>query len=300
VTGSPRSREAGPLLGAHMSVAGGLEKAVDRAAEHRCTALQIFTRNGNRWDHPPLDDDEISRWREAIGRRPLAVIVHDSYLINLASPDRELHEKSRAAFLEEARRCTQLGIPGLVFHPGAHMEAGEDAGLRRVVDALNWVDRRLDGRPLRFLIENTAGQGTTLGRSFEHIAVLLDGLRNRERAGVCLDTCHLLAAGYDFRDDAGYAAVFAEADRVFGLDAVRAFHLNDSKQNLGCRVDRHENIGKGFVGSRAFHLLMRDSRFLDVPKVLETPKAGDMDKRNLALLRRFASTPVHGNGRARP
>ncbi len=274
-----------------MSIAGGLHLAVERGAEHRATALQIFSRNSNQWAMKPIPDEAVARWREALAAHPMTVMVHDSYLINLASPEQALWEKSWRAFVDEALRCARLGIPFLVFHPGAHVGSGEAAGLDRIAAALDRTDAELGDAPVTLLLENTAGQGSSLGNRFEHLAGVFERVRRPERLGVCLDTCHLLAAGYDFRGPAGYARVTAELDRTVGLSRVRAFHLNDSKKGLGSRVDRHEHIGKGHVGTTAFRLIMTDPRFAGVPKVIETPKAGDMDRRNLALLRRFASMP---------
>jgi len=272
-----------------MSISGGLQNAIFEAAKLRCNALQIFSRNSNQWAMKPLTDEVVSAWNEAIAAHPMVTMVHDSYLINLASPDPALYDRSRQSFLEEALRCETLGIPYLVFHPGSHMGEGESRGLGRIARALDWTDRRLGQAKVTLLLENTAGQGTNLGFRFEHLAWLRERVKNPDRLGVCLDTCHLLAAGYDFRADAGYAKVFTEFDERIGAGVVKAFHINDSKRELGSRVDRHENIGKGYVGSRAFRLLMQDPRFQQVPKVLETPKADDMDRRNLALLRRLAS-----------
>lgn len=290
----------GPLLGAHMSIAGGLHLAALRGADVRCTALQIFSRNSNQWAAKSLADEEIALWKETLASHPMATMVHDSYLINLASPDDALYEKSREAFLAEAHRCVALGIPRLVFHPGAHMGAGEEAGLDRVARALDWVDERLGGAPVTLLVENTAGQGSSLGHSLEHLEGLLERVRRPALLGFCIDTCHLLAAGYDFRDAEGYRAVFAEFDRRIGVEHIRAFHLNDSKKALGSRVDRHEHIGRGFVGNPAFARILHDPRFRRVPKVLETPKTDDMDRKNLALLRRLASLPPPSdNGAAR-
>lgn len=290
----------GPLLGAHMSIAGGLHLAALRGVEVRCTALQIFSRNSNQWAMKPLADEEIALWKETLASHPMATMVHDSYLTNIASPDEALFQKSREAFLGEALRCVALDIPRLVFHPGAHMGAGEETGLDRVARALDWVDEHLGGAPVTLLVENTAGQGSSLGHRFEHLAGLLDRVRRPELLGFCVDTCHLLAAGYDFRDAEGYRAVFAEFDRRIGLERIRAFHLNDSKKDCGCRVDRHEHIGRGFVGNPAFARILHDPRFRLVPKVLETPKADDMDRKNLALLRRLASLPPpSGDGASR-
>jgi deoxyribonuclease-4 len=272
-----------------MSISGGLQNAIFEAAKLRCNALQIFSRNSNQWAMKPLTDEVVLAWNEAIAAHPMVTMVHDSYLINLASPDPALYDRSRQSFLDEALRCETLGIPYLVFHPGSHMGEGETRGLGRIARALDWTDRRIGQAKVTLLLENTAGQGTNLGFRFEHLAWLRERVKNPDRLGVCLDTCHLLAAGYDFRTDAGYARVFTELDERIGAGVVKAFHINDSKRELGSRVDRHENIGKGHVGSRAFRLLMQDPRFQQVPKVLETPKADDMDRRNLALLRRLAS-----------
>ncbi len=271
-----------------MSVAGGLHEAVLRGAAHRTTALQIFTRNNAQWAMKPLTPAVIADWKQALADHPMEVMVHDSYLINLGSPDEALWKKSRQNFLDEALRCVALGITSLVFHPGSHLGKGDTWCLGRIAKALDWVDTQLGDAPVKLLLENTAGQGTNVGWRFEHLSGILERVRRTERLGVCIDTCHLLAAGYDIRKDNGYRSVFEEFDRLIGTERILGFHLNDSKKELGSRVDRHEGIGKGFVGSRAFRLLMQDPRFANVPKVLETPKAGDMDKRNLALLRRLA------------
>jgi deoxyribonuclease-4 len=270
-----------------MSIAGGLNEAILAGVREGIEAVQIFSRNANRWAMTPLTDATIGRWREALETHPMIPMVHGSYLVNLASPDEGLYRRSRETFLEEARRLVDLGIPYLVFHPGAHMGSGVETGLARIVKALDWVDRRLEG-PVTLLLENTAGSGTGLGSRFEEIAWIRERVRTPERIQVCLDTCHLLAAGYDFRTEAGYRTVFADFENQVGTRTVRAFHLNDSKRELGSRVDRHENIGQGHLGQEPFRLLLRDRRFREVPKVIETPKAGNMDRKNLALLRRLA------------
>lgn len=236
-----------------------------------------------------MTDADVAAWKAAIAAHPMFPVVHDSYLINLASPDPQLFMRSRDAFLDEVRRCERLGITRLVFHPGAHMGAGEGEGIRRIVSALDWICERTAGPSVMLVLETTAGHGTVLGSRFEHMAGILDLSRHPDRLGVCVDTCHILAAGYEFRTPEGYESVFSEFDRRIGLGKLACFHVNDSKKDLGCRVDRHENLGKGFIGSRAFGLLMRDPRFVDIPKIIETPKEGNWDARNLALLRRLSS-----------
>ena len=205
-----------------------------------------------------------------------------------ASPDPVLNQRSREAFLDEVERCDRLGIGEIIFHPGAHMGAGEAAGLQRIADSLDWICDHSPASSTRLLLETTAGQGTTLGYRFEQLAWVIANVRRPERLGACFDTCHALAAGYDFRTPTLYDAVFDGLDRTIGLDRLRCFHLNDAKRELGSRIDRHEHIGKGHVGSKAFGLLMRDARFTEIPKILETPKKDDMDRKNLALLRRLA------------
>ena len=279
-----------PMVGTHMSIAGGLHLAVIEAAKYRCRAVQLFSKSSNQWAAKPLTEETVATWNEAIYRHPMLPVVHDSYLINLASPDPALLEKSRKAFLEEIDRCDRLSIPYLVFHPGAHMGEGIDAGIARIAESLDWALDRSAGRSVTLLLETTAGQGTSVGHRLEHLAAIIEQTRFPERVGICFDTCHVLAAGYDFRTPEGYEGVFGAFDRLIGLGRLCCFHVNDSKKDLGSRVDRHEHIGKGFVGSRAFGLLMRDRRFQSIPKILETPKEDEMDRRNLALLRRLAAT----------
>jgi deoxyribonuclease IV len=287
-TGARTAPIPGPFIGAHCSIAGGLHNAILAAAELKARAVQIFAKNSNQWRGKEMLQSDVEDWNAAIEKYPVFPIVHDSYLINLASPDPALLEKSRVAFLDEIRRCERLGITRLVFHPGAHIDSGEDAGLRRIAKSLDWACAESPRSNVMLVLETTAGHGSVLGSRFEHLARIIESARRPERLGVCIDTCHLLAAGYDFRSPAGYRAVFDEFDRIVGCGRIACFHLNDSKRDLGSRADRHEHIGKGFVGREAFRMLMRDSRFAEIPKVIETPKVDDWDKRNLSLLRRLA------------
>jgi deoxyribonuclease-4 len=275
-------------FGAHMSIAGGLHRAFAHGERAGCDTLQIFSKNQQQWRARPLAAEEIAQFQAEQARTGIRpVVVHDSYLINLASPDDALWEKSVAAFAEELERAAALGCPFLVTHPGAHMGAGEEAGLRRVAAALNRLFAAGAGAGVTVLLENTAGQGSSLGASFAHLARLLELSAFPERLGICIDTCHLLAAGYDFRTPETYAATFGELDRLVGLDRVKVFHLNDSQRDLGARVDRHAHIGEGFVGLEGFRLLVNDPRFAGAPMILETPKGDDLaeDIANLARLR---------------
>ncbi len=274
------------LAGAHMSIAGGMHRAAERAALVGCRTLQVFLKNSNRWDARSLseqDRDMFLRARELYRIRP--VLAHDSYLINLASPDDRLYEKSVHAFIEEMRRAEFLQIPYLVLHPGAHRNSGVDAGIRRVVRGLQRAMAAV-GPSVTMLVENTAGQGSCLGHRFEHLAAILDGVGDPSRVGVCLDTCHLFAAGYDIRTEKDYRKTLREFDRTVGVRAIRALHVNDSKRELGSRVDRHCHIGEGFIGKEAFRCIVNDRRFARIPKILETPKGPDLaeDRRNLETL----------------
>ena len=284
------ARKQEPFVGAHMSIRDGLHNAILEAARYRCRAVQLFSKSSNQWRAKTLTDEDIGMWKQTLRAHPMHPVVHDSYLINLASPDPVLSRRSREAFLEEVDRCDRLGIGHLIFHPGAHMGAGEKEGLRRIADNLDWVCEQSRHSSTKLVLETTAGQGTTLGYRFEQFAWIIENVRQPARLGVCVDTCHVLAAGYDFRTPKGYADVFESFDRILGFDRLCCFHVNDSKRDLGSRVDRHEHIGKGYVGSKAFGFLMRDSRFAEIPKILETPKKDDMDRKNLAFLRRLAHT----------
>jgi deoxyribonuclease-4 len=261
-------------IGAHQSIAGGLERAVEAARRDGCESLQIFTRNQNQWKAKPLTDEGIDRFRTAVadwGVSRTCLMAHDSYLINLSTRDRALRKKSLDAFVDELERCSALGIPSLVMHPGAHLGQGELKGIGLVAEAITRALARTSDstEPASVLIELTAGQGTCLGYRFEHVRDLLEGIDPEQRVGVCVDVCHVFAAGYDLSTEEGYEQTFKQMDRVFGLKHVRAFHLNDSKRPLGSRVDRHERIAEGHIGRTAFTRLMRDRRFAKLPGVLE-------------------------------
>ena len=274
-------------LGAHMSIAGGLEKAVERGAAIGCTALQIFTKNSNQWRARPLEDDEALRFRSAFAASGMSrVVAHDSYLINLCSPDEVLWEKSIDACALELLRCARLGVPWLVIHPGAHMGEGEAPAVRRMAQAIDAVHDRVPRAAASLAIETAAGQGTTIGHRFEQIGAVVARTREPERVGLCLDTCHVFAAGYDLRTRRGYEETMRRLDGEAGLARLVAVHVNDSKRELGSRVDRHEHIGRGHLGLDAFRWLMNDERLREVPLVLETPKddACREDVRNLTTL----------------
>jgi deoxyribonuclease-4 len=277
------------LFGAHMSVAGGLDKAFGRALAVGASAVQIFTKNANRWSAPPPTAAEITAFRDAWQTSGIGpVLVHDAYLINLAAPDPDNWARSKAAMREELQRCADLGIPFLIAHPGAHVGTGIDTGIARIRAALSEIFAASDPA-VRLLLENTAGQGSYLGGEFRQLAQMMDGFG--ERVGVCFDTCHAFAAGYDLASAEGYAAVLDEFAREIGFEQLFAFHLNDSLKGLGSKVDRHAHIGEGTIGVDGFARLVRDERFVHLPMLLETPKGDDgeaMDRVNLALLRQLA------------
>ena len=287
---APNRRGRRWLFGAHMSIAGGIDRAVLRARMVGCDALQVFTKNNNQWRAAPFRDGEVEAFRRRLEETGLGpVVAHDGYLINLAAPNRGLWKKSLAAFIVELDRCATLGIPHLVTHPGSHVGAGEAEGMKRVAEALEAALQAVPGPMV--LLEVTAGQGTSLGWRFEQLAAIRAAVPSRARIGVCLDTCHLFAAGYDFRTPAAYRALRRALDASLGLGLVRAIHTNDSKRGLGSRVDRHEHIGRGRIGPGGFRQFVRDRAWRGVPMLLETPKEPDFlrtDRRNLAALRRLA------------
>ena len=282
-----------------MSIAGGLPRAVDRAHASRCDALQIFTKSAGQWRARELPRDEVALFRRRIeetGIQP--VVAHNSYLINVAAAAPALRAQSIAALGEELDRAELLGLDGLVMHPGSYTTSTEEEGLRAIGQALAGLLKARRRHRVKILLEHTAGQGTNLGHRFEHLAAIIDHAGGPSRIGVCLDTCHLLTAGYDLCTDEGYAATFRDFDRLVGFDRLRVFHLNDSKKPCGSRVDRHEHIGKGCLGLEPFRKLLNDPRFDALPMLLETPKletpkqqrrrdVDPWDARNLRTLRKL-------------
>lgn len=259
-------------VGAHVSASGGVENAPLNAAKIGAKAFALFTKNQRQWVAKPLTDESIAAFKanlRQVGIAPEQVLPHDSYLINLGHPEQEPLQKSRNAFLDEMQRCEQLGLPLLNFHPGAHLnKCTEEQSLAIVADSINWTLEQITG--VTAVIENTAGQGTNLGYSFEHLAAIIDRVEDKSRVGVCLDTCHTFTAGYDLRTAEACEATFAEFDTIVGFRYLRGMHLNDSKPDLGSRVDRHDSLGKGKLGLEAFRYIMNDPRFDDIPMVLET------------------------------
>jgi deoxyribonuclease-4 len=283
------------LLGAHMSIAGGYYKAVEAAHRAGCECVQLFTKNNNQWRAKPIIDEEAEKFRSTLQSLGIThPISHDSYLINLASPDEELWKKSVDAFVVELFRAQQLGIRYVVAHPGAYTTSTETRGLKRIVKALNEVHRQTMGVSAQCLLETTAGQGTNLGWKFEHLGKIIDGVKDPDRLGVCFDTCHVFAAGYSMETKKDYNATMRAADQAFGLKKIRAFHLNDSVKPLGSRVDRHAGIGRGELGLEPFRHLLNDRRFRRIPMYLETPKGKernrDLDRINMAALRKLISS----------
>jgi deoxyribonuclease-4 len=286
-------------IGAHMSVAGGVSRAVDRAALHGCEALQIFAKNASRWAGPPLDPLEIRAFRRRVDETGISPVVsHASYLINLATTSPVLREQSLAAFVDELDRAEALGLLGVVIHPGTCTSGSESDALRLIAEAIGQAFAVRPRRSTMVLLEHTAGQGRTVGHRFEHLARILEHVDGSPRVGLCLDTCHLVAAGYDIVSERGYRETFDAVDRLVGLDRVKVFHGNDSKRPCGSRIDRHEHIGEGCLGLEPFHRLLHDRRFANHPLLIETEKspasgraakiaADPLDLRNLATLRRL-------------
>lgn len=280
-------------FGAHMSVAGGLENGFAEAKRVGCDCLQIFVKNQKQWNAKPLTDDLIKRYKDAeaeSGIKP--VVAHSSYLINLGSPKAEQFEKSVNALVDELERCEALGVSGLVLHPGAHMGEGVDAGIKRISRGIDQAHKRTKGFKTRILLESTAGQGTAIGHQISELGAILESIKAPERVGICLDTCHLFAAGYDLRDEGEYDKMVAKLKKYVGLKRIECIHTNDSKGDCGSHLDRHEHIGKGKIGLAGFRNLLNDNRLAHAMRILETPKGvdgrnADYDKINLGKLRRL-------------
>lgn len=260
------------LLGAHMSIAGRFENAIEQGTSLGCTTIQLFTKSNRQWAAKPITQEEADTFRAAVKNSDIApVVAHATYLINIGSPDPEIQQKSIKAVIDELGRCDQLGIPYLVLHPGSHVDSGEETCLERIARNLDTILESAPGET-KILLETMAGQGSTVCYAFEQIATIRRLSHNKHRIGVCFDTCHAFAAGYDFTTPEGYETMWQEFDKSIGLEHLYVIHVNDSMKDLDCRVDRHADIGKGKIGSEAFALLFNDPRFFDIPKILETPK----------------------------
>ncbi len=276
------------LLGAHVSISGGVSKAVERAEKLGFTAMQIFTKNNNRWFSKPIDETEAERFRLLLKNSQIKFVVsHSSYLINLCAKNHDTLKKSRASLIDELNRCEILNIPYLNFHPGAHGGQGEKEGIKIIAESINIAHSETKNFQVKSMLELTAGQGTNLGYRFEHIAEIIDLVKDKNRMAVCIDTAHIFAAGYDIRTPEAYEKTMSEFDKVIGLDKLKLLHMNDSKKELGSRKDRHEHIGKGFIGLDGFSNIMNDKRIRNVPKILETPKGKEQteDIENLKTLK---------------
>ena len=292
-----------PRLGAHLSIAGGLPRAVDRAEASGCQALQIFTKSAGQWRARELPPEEIALFRRRVRQTKIRpVVAHNSYLINLAAADPVLRARSIESLRDELDRAESLGLDGLVMHPGSFTSGTEASGLRLIADGLAGIFASRPDMKTRVLLEHTAGQGSNLGHRFEHLAAIIDLLGGSPRVGVCLDTCHLLAAGYDICSEQGYQDTFRQFGMIVGFARLKAFHLNDSKKPCGSRVDRHEHIGKGCLGLAPFRRILNDPRFAKLPMLLETPKedtpetrkksdVDPLDRMNLDVLRRLIQSP---------
>ncbi len=279
------------LLGAHVSTAGGLYKSIENGEKLECEAIQIFVKNPNRWVGKEPTEDDTNRFKASWQASAIqSVLIHDIHLTNLTSPKPDVLESSREQVRSQLQLADVLGIPYFVTHMGAHLNAGEDEGLRLLSESLNLLFEQTADGEVMVLLETTAGQGSNLGYTFEHLRQTIDSSKCPERLGVCLDTCHVFVAGYDIRTEEMYHETFDEFDRVIGLDRLRAFHLNDAKAKYCSRVDRHEHIGEGNLGELPFKLLLNDARFADVPMVIETPKMEEMHATNLAVLRNLIAT----------
>lgn len=281
-----------PLVGAHMSIAGGAFNAILQAEKTGCRTVQLFNKSSNQWAAKTLSTTEIDRFHAEAERTGISPLVsHTAYLINCGSPKDDLYEKSITALKIEYQRCVMLGIDYLVLHPGAHTGSGAEAGIKRIAAALNRVHDEFPEGQTKICLEATAGAGSIIGSTFAELQAIIEQVQDDARVGVCLDTCHIFAAGYDIRTDRGYRGMLREFDQIIGRDRLKVWHLNDSRGELGSHRDRHAHLGQGCIGRGSFGFIMREKRFNSVPKILETPKEEDgrqMDQVNLALLRRLA------------
>lgn len=276
------------LLGAHISISGGFHKTIEKGEEIGCTAIQIFTKSGRSWFAKKITQQEIDKFQETRKKSSIkSIIAHSAYLINIGSPKKEIEQKSIEGLKLELERCDQLDIPFLVIHPGAHLKSGEDKCLEQIAKNLDNILKKHKGKT-KILLETTAGQGTNVGYKFEHLRKILNLSKEKNRIGVCLDTCHIFSAGYDIGTPKGYEKVIAEFSKTIGLKNLKAIHLNDSKTKLNSRKDRHENIGKGTIPISTFRLIMNDKRFEKIPKILETPViTGDEYDKEIKMLKQM-------------
>jgi deoxyribonuclease-4 len=276
-----------------MSIAGGVQTAIERGQRIGCRTIQMFVKNNNQWKGKPISEQDASTYKELRLKASIGpVMVHDTYLINLCAKDPAILAKSRAALKDELERCELLGVESLNLHPGAHMGQGEREGIELIAESLNLVHAETKKFAVKSVLETTAGQGTTIGSRFEQLQAIIELIEEKERMAVCVDTCHVFAAGYDFGTEKGFEKTFLEFDEIIGLDRLVAFHVNDSLREMGSRIDRHEHIGKGKIGLDGFRLLMNDPRFARIPKILETDKSEDMheDVENMEVLRSLVSS----------
>lgn len=276
------------LFGAHQSIAGGVHKSIERGKQATCDTIQIFNKSNNQWRAARLQPDDVDKFFKLIEKTGVTVATsHTSYLINIASPDSALNEKSYKSLKEEMERCETLKIPNLVMHPGSHVGTGEETGMNKIAENINRLFDELTDNNVTLLLEATAGQGTNLGYTFEQLAYMIDRVEHKDKIGVCLDTCHIFAAGYDLVDPKRYKKTIQSFNEIVGLDRLRIIHVNDSKKEFGSRRDRHEHLGQGFIGLDGFRNIVNDKRLKKIPMILETPKGEDLaeDIENLRVLR---------------
>ena len=275
-------------FGCHVSVAGGVSNAFERAVDIGCDAIQIFSKNQKQWNPKPFDNEEVVRYHQEKSRTGIGpVMIHDSYLINLCATNKEILEKSRTAFTDEIERAITLKADYLNFHPGAYLEKDEEWGIKTIAESVNICLDKFTGPDVKLILESTAGQGTSIGYRFEQLRDIMHSVERKKSMGVCVDTAHIFSGGYDIRDEKSYETTMKELDEIIGLEYVRAFHINDSKKDLGSRVDRHENLGEGLIGLKAFELLLNDERHIGKPMLLETPGGEEYFKKNIKIMRRL-------------